>query len=205
MNSVKKLPIPLYLSAKIKNSKEKGGASLILVKLFLLTGLRVSEMCQLLEAIAIDKSFKTSKRVLIKRKMKKDKSAIFLSNETIKLIDENIEILTHVTPKRTAVTNRVTNYFNSQFVDMKVSPHSLRATFATELLSNGVDLKTIQYLMGHSDISTTALYLSVDENSQRTALNTLNSGWVRSDDPQTLKKRIIELEKEIQRLESKNV
>jgi len=53
--------------------------------------------------------------------------------------------------------------------------HSLRHTYATMLLSKGVDLKTVQDLMGHSDITITQIYLHVLPKTKTDAVNKLNS------------------------------
>lgn len=52
--------------------------------------------------------------------------------------------------------------------------HSLRHTYATMLLSNGVDLKTVQDLMGHSDITITQIYLHVLPKNKIKAVNKIN-------------------------------
>jgi len=55
----------------------------------------------------------------------------------------------------------------------RVSPHKFRHTFATELVRNGTDLKTVQELLGHEDPSTTMIYLHSDMGRKRQAVEAL--------------------------------
>ena len=84
---------------------------------------------------------------LIDRKDLKSKE-IFLSNRGTKI-------------SRGAFWQRIKIYTKRENLKISISPHTLRHAFATHLLNRGADLRSVQILLGHSDLSTTQIYTHI--------------------------------------------
>ncbi|HIR93100.1 MAG TPA: site-specific tyrosine recombinase XerD [Candidatus Egerieimonas intestinavium] len=59
------------------------------------------------------------------------------------------------------------SYASAAGIQADITPHTLRHSFATHLLQNGADLKSLQEMLGHSDISTTQMYVNMSVNKIR--------------------------------------
>ena len=81
-------------------------------------------------------------------KCKKDNDYLFLNNHGNKLTRQGFE----------KVLNTLLSNKN---IDKKITPHMLRHSFATYMINNGADLRSVQILLGHSDITTTTIYTHI--------------------------------------------
>lgn len=148
--------------------------NLALIELFYVTGMRLSEVSGL-KIQQIDFSLKI---ILVHGKGNKDRYVAFddqTKKDLQRYLDDGRKKLLGIKEdtgfvflnnQGEAVTDRGIEYimqkvFNKAGISGKVHPHELRHTFATSMLNNGADLRTVQELLGHENLSTTQIYTHV--------------------------------------------
>lgn len=75
-----------------------------------------------------------------------------------------------------SVQRIVEKYVKKMGIPVKASPHTLRHSFATDLLINGADLRSVQELLGHANISTTQIYTHITNKQLREVHQAFHSG-----------------------------
>jgi integrase/recombinase XerD len=91
-----------------------------------------------------------------------------------KLAHKKDEVALFLNPRGDRLTRqgfwqKLKEYAKSAGLDAKISPHTLRHSFATHMLSGGADLRAVQELLGHANISTTQVYTHLtSEHVRRT-------------------------------------
>ncbi len=93
-------------------------------------------------AVAVDRYLEETRPQLVRNK---DETALFLNRRGERLT-------------RQGFWQKIKEYAKSANLDAEVTPHTLRHSFATHMLSGGADLRSVQELLGHANISTTQVY-----------------------------------------------
>jgi site-specific recombinase XerD len=155
-------------------STEAGARDRAILELLFSSGLRVSEL------VGLDREHVNLKRreFMVRGKGQKDRP-IFISPEAAEWIEEYLSkrgdkipaLFTSVGGKRTvrrdgnyarltprSVQRLVARYARLAGITKHVSPHTLRHSFATDLIMNGADVRSVQAMLGHSNIATTQIY-----------------------------------------------
>jgi len=150
-------------SSKISTLRDKA-----ILELLFTTGLRVSELCSLDIDIDMD-----NLEFSIRGKGGKVR-VVFLNPETLNTIKQYkkelqtkpdsviSDKLFQVTPR--SVERIVKKYAIQAGISKKITPHILRHSFATTLLQNGADIRSVQAMLGHASISTTQIYTHVTDS-----------------------------------------
>lgn len=148
----------------------------LMVLLLYFTGLRVSELVNL----KISQLYLSDKYLKIKGKGSKER-IIPLNNSIIEPINKylnktrrdilglNYSDYLFVNKNGNPLTRQgffkiIKKHTQLAMINKNVSPHTIRHSFATHLLNNGIDLRSVQILLGHSDISTTQIYTHINND-----------------------------------------
>lgn len=157
----------------------------LIVELLYGCGLRVSELVNLktnsldLNASYLKCSGKGSKERLVPlgRKAKEALKAYFEYRDLI-VKKHNLDTKNLLISDNGRYLNRqdIYNFIHEQGkkIHKNISPHTLRHSFATHLLENGADLRIVQELLGHSDVSTTQLYTHISKKRLKEVYFSIN-------------------------------
>ncbi len=169
------------LAITAKGKDEKSLRDKAMLELLFSTGLRVSELCNLdrdsinfnqdeftvrgkgekIRVVFISPEAKTALKSYLNSRQDLNE-AMFVNLKT--RINEGSE-RGRLTPR--SVERIVKFYAIKAGISKKVTPHTLRHSFATDLLSNGADIRSVQLMLGHANIATTQVYTHVTDKHLR--------------------------------------
>lgn len=164
-------------------SAEEGLRDRAIIELLFSSGLRVSEL------VNLDRGHVNTKRreFMVRGKGQKDRP-VFVSDAAAEWVEKYLESrLDNLPPlflsySRNNIASRtgdyrrlgarsiqrmISKYARLAGITKHVSPHTMRHSFATDLLMNGADLRSVQSMLGHSNISTTQVYTHVTDEHLR--------------------------------------
>lgn len=172
------------LRGQVDTSDEAGLRDRAILELLFSSGLRVSELCNLNR----DHINTTRREFMVRGKGQKDRP-VFISNAAAEHVEQYLDARTdslaplfisysrnagavdnsgdyrRLTPR--SVQRMISKYARLAGITKHVSPHTMRHSFATDLLMNGADIRSVQTMLGHADISTTQVYTHVTDEHLR--------------------------------------
>jgi len=159
----------------IKSLRDKA-----MLELLFSTGLRVSELCSLscdinlnkdefsirgkgekVRVVFLSESAKQAVKAYLDARTDMD-DALFIRTDKVEKGDNSS---LRLTPR--SVERIIKRYAIQAGISKKVTPHIIRHSFATDLLENGADLRSVQMLLGHANITTTQIYTHVTDKQLR--------------------------------------
>ncbi len=151
-----------------------------ILELFYASGMRVSELVDLkLESINLDAGYircigkGRKERVIPIGKSAQEALRRYFSRIRLKSVQDKAAahvFLSRLKKRmsRQSVWKIIKVYARKANIKKTIKPHTLRHSFATHLLAHGADLRSVQEMLGHADISTTQIYTHVDHERLRT-------------------------------------
>lgn len=159
------------------DSAEDNPRDRAMLELFFSTGLRLSELCSLNRDIDLTKDEFSIRgkgdkvRVVFLSDRAKEKLGDYLGSRkdlaeplfASESFNETSDA--RLTPR--SIQRIVRHYATKAGISKRVTPHVLRHSFATDLLSNGADMRSVQMMLGHANIATTQVYTHVTDKQLR--------------------------------------
>ena len=181
--------VDLLLAQPLENTN-KGSRDKAMLELLYATGIRVTELISLtIEDINLDLGFIRCKngskeRVVPIGSIAMDSLSKYINQHRSTFIKNKNEQSLFLNYYGTALTRQgfwkiIKSYTEQAKIGKIITPNTLRHSFATHLIQNGADLRSVQEMLGHSDISTTQIYTYVMKNRIKEVYNkTHPRAWI---------------------------